>query len=70
MKGNTGDICPLCHGKKTPGTTTFVVDLGFGVFVVRDVPALVNPTSAGRVPVAQRREYRRSAPLYGVDQAA
>jgi len=41
MKGNTGEICPLCKGKKTSGTTTFAVDLGFGVFVVRDVPALV-----------------------------
>ncbi|MGH2373259.1 MAG: type II toxin-antitoxin system MqsA family antitoxin [bacterium] len=33
--------CPLCAGGKEPGTTTFTVDLGFGVVVVRDVPALV-----------------------------
>jgi YgiT-type zinc finger domain-containing protein len=34
--------CPLCHGgSKRPGTTTFTVDLGFGVVVVRQVPALV-----------------------------
>jgi YgiT-type zinc finger domain-containing protein len=33
--------CPLCGGEKEPGTTTFTVDLGFGVVVVRDVPALV-----------------------------
>ncbi len=33
--------CPLCGGTKTPGKTTFTVDLGFGVVVVRDVPATV-----------------------------
>ena len=34
--------CPICHGgKKKWGTTTFTVDLGDGVEVVRDVPALV-----------------------------
>jgi YgiT-type zinc finger domain-containing protein len=33
--------CPLCGGEKEPGTTTFTVDLKFGVVVVRDVPALV-----------------------------
>jgi YgiT-type zinc finger domain-containing protein len=34
--------CPVCHGGyKQPGTTTFTVELGFGVVVVRDVPALV-----------------------------
>lgn len=33
--------CPLCGGEKQPGTTTFAVDLQFGVVVVRDVPALV-----------------------------
>lgn len=35
-------LCPVCHGgHKQPGTTTFTVDLGFGVVVVCDVPALV-----------------------------
>jgi YgiT-type zinc finger domain-containing protein len=34
-------ICPICGGTKRPGKTTFTVDLGFGVIVVRDVPALV-----------------------------
>ena len=38
---NSKDICPICGGTKTQGTTTFTVDLGFGVVVVRDVPALV-----------------------------
>jgi YgiT-type zinc finger domain-containing protein len=33
--------CPLCGGNKKPGRTTFTVDLGFGVVVVRDVPASV-----------------------------
>jgi YgiT-type zinc finger domain-containing protein len=33
--------CPLCEGKKTTGTTTYTVDLGFGVVVVRSVPAKV-----------------------------
>lgn len=33
--------CPLCKGGYTHGHTTFTVDLGFGVLVVRDVPAHV-----------------------------
>jgi len=33
--------CPLCGGEKKPGKTTFTVELGFGVVVVRDVPATV-----------------------------
>ena len=33
--------CPLCGGMKKDGKTTFTVELGFGVVVVRDVPALV-----------------------------
>lgn len=33
--------CPLCGGYKRPGKTVFSVDLGFGVVVVRDVPATV-----------------------------
>ena len=35
------DTCATCGGRKTPGTTTFTVDLGFGVVVVRGVPATV-----------------------------
>lgn len=34
-------LCPLCKGKKQPGKTTFTVDLGFGVVVIRNVPATV-----------------------------
>ena len=34
-------VCPDCGGNRRPGTTTFTVDLGFGVVVVRNVPALV-----------------------------
>ena len=33
--------CPLCGGDKKEGHTTYSVDLGFGVVVVRDVPAKV-----------------------------
>ncbi len=33
--------CPLCGGDKKAGTTTFTADLGFGVVVVRQVPAMV-----------------------------
>ncbi len=36
-----GTTCPLCKGKKEAGKTTFTAELGFGVVVVRDVPALV-----------------------------
>jgi len=35
------DTCPLCGAAKKEGRTTFTVDLGFGVVVVRDVPATV-----------------------------
>ena len=40
MSKNIGR-CPLCGGEKQPGTTTFAVDLKFGVVVVRKVPAFV-----------------------------
>ena len=40
MNDNVGR-CPLCGGEKQLGTTTFAVDLKFGVVVVRDVPAFV-----------------------------
>jgi YgiT-type zinc finger domain-containing protein len=35
------DACPLCGGIKGPGSTTFTAELGFGVVVVRNVPATV-----------------------------
>ena len=35
------DKCPLCGGTKKTGKTIFTADLGFGVVVVRDVPATV-----------------------------
>jgi YgiT-type zinc finger domain-containing protein len=41
MKENSTSICPLCGGSKRAGTTTFTAELGFGVVVVRNVPALV-----------------------------
>lgn len=33
--------CPLCKGTVVQGSSTFTVDLGSGVVVVRDVPASV-----------------------------
>lgn len=41
MNKTLPEKCPLCGGTKTAGKTTFTVDLGFGVVVVRDVPATV-----------------------------
>lgn len=35
------NACPLCGGRKVAGTTTFTADLGFGVVVIRQVPATV-----------------------------
>lgn len=35
------DSCTLCGGTKEPGRTTFVGELGFGVVVIRYVPATV-----------------------------
>ena len=35
------ECCALCGGEWERGTTTFSVDLVFGVVVVRDVPAMV-----------------------------
>ena len=40
MSENVG-CCPLCGGEKRPGSTTFAVDLKFGVVVVREVPAFI-----------------------------
>ena len=34
-------LCPLCVGSRVAGKTTFSADLGFGVVLVRDVPASV-----------------------------
>jgi len=41
MTNQSYGTCPLCGGDKEPGTTTFAADLGSGVVVVRQVPALV-----------------------------
>ena len=41
MKQHKNDFCPLCGGGKKAGKTTFTVDLGFGVVVIRDVPATI-----------------------------
>jgi YgiT-type zinc finger domain-containing protein len=40
MKMNTNQsLCPLCGGHKEPGKTTYSVELGTGVVVVRNVRA-------------------------------
>ena len=41
MKSKTQKKCASCGGNLKPGKTTFTADLGFGVVVVRDVPAIV-----------------------------
>ncbi len=33
--------CPLCRGEMKEGFTTYSVELGFGVVVVRNVPAKI-----------------------------
>jgi len=35
------DKCPTCGGNKGPGLTTFTVDLGSSIIVIREVPATV-----------------------------
>jgi YgiT-type zinc finger domain-containing protein len=34
-------LCPICKGSKQKATTTFSVDIGSGVVVVRNVPSLI-----------------------------
>jgi YgiT-type zinc finger domain-containing protein len=34
-------VCPLCGGEKKSGQTTMTVELGYGLVVIRDVPATV-----------------------------
>ena len=41
MNHHPPDLCPLCGGGKEPGTTTFTAELGFGVVIIRQVPATV-----------------------------
>lgn len=35
------EYCPMCGGEKIAGPTIYSVDLGFGVVVVRNVPAKI-----------------------------
>ena len=37
----TGDPCGICGGDRKESTTTFTVDYGTGIVVVRNVPAHV-----------------------------
>jgi YgiT-type zinc finger domain-containing protein len=41
MTNENKAACPLCGGAKEDGKTTFTADLGFGVVVIRDVPATI-----------------------------
>ena len=41
MKQVVSECCPLCGGRKQPGKTTYSVDLGSGVILVRNVPATI-----------------------------
>ena len=41
MSTRKNSECPLCGGRKQQGETIFSVELGFGVVVVRHVPATV-----------------------------
>ena len=41
MKNADKNLCPLCGSDKTIGKTTFAIDLTFGLFVVRNVPATI-----------------------------
>ena len=38
---NANLCCSLCGGDKTLGKTTMTVELGYGIVVIRDVPATV-----------------------------
>ncbi len=40
-KLKTESLCPICGGRKQAGTTTYTVDLGTGVVVVRNVQAQI-----------------------------
>ena len=33
--------CSICCGRKVPGKTTYSVDLGFGVVIIRNVSATI-----------------------------
>lgn len=32
-------LCPMCGGRKEPSTTTFSVDYGVGIIIIRNVKA-------------------------------
>lgn len=41
MTPEKAECCPFCSGTRSAGETTFSVELGFGVVVIRHVPATV-----------------------------
>lgn len=38
---SSDNCCAVCGGRKVDGATTFTAELGYGVVVIRHVPALV-----------------------------
>ncbi|MCX6024616.1 MAG: type II toxin-antitoxin system MqsA family antitoxin [Chloroflexi bacterium] len=59
IRSDAPSICALCGGTWQPGVTTFTAELGFGVVVVRNVPALVCTQCGGdwiADPIAERLE--------------
>lgn len=69
------DVCPLCRGTKQPGATIFTIDLGFGVVVLRNVPASVcsqcgadwiSDEVAARIESIVEEAKRKRTPIEGV----
>ena len=40
-KTKSASLCPICGGRKKNGRVLYSVDMGFGIVVVRNVPAKV-----------------------------
>lgn len=71
--------CPICGGNQEPAETTFSVDLGFGVVVIRQVPAFVceicgeelihdNVAASLEQIVEQARERQRTVEIVRFDR--
>ncbi len=80
-KGGEVSPCPLCGGRKSLGKTTYTVDLGSGLIVVRDVPAMVcdqcgedwiAAETARRLQelVAEARRTKRQVEILAYEEAA
>ncbi len=71
--------CPLCGGHKTTGNTTHTADLGSGLVVVRNVPAVmcsqcgeawIDPETARRLErvVEEARQKHHQVQIVGMEQ--